>query len=94
MIANVLPVSPRVALSHPVAAHGVLVLCGGLIARLAANAPSLPTGLAPLQRLTKTMADASLLEPGHRARITGRGELADLTETVNVMLSRLEPSGQ
>ncbi|MET8505083.1 sensor histidine kinase [Streptomyces sp. NPDC004787] len=90
VIATALLIGPWVTVSNPVAAHEVLVLCGGLIAMLAANALLFHRGLAPLKRLTKAMTDANLLEPGQRARVTGHGELAELTETFNVMLSRLE----
>ncbi|MEV0493512.1 HAMP domain-containing sensor histidine kinase [Streptomyces atratus] len=90
MLATGLLVGPWVTVSSPVLMHEALVLGGGLIAMLVANALLFRIGLAPLKRLTKAMADANLLEPGQRTRVTGGGELAELTETFNVMLSRLE----
>ncbi|MFB6777464.1 MULTISPECIES: HAMP domain-containing sensor histidine kinase [unclassified Streptomyces] len=90
VIATGLLIGPWVTVSSPVLAHEALVLCGGLIAMLVANGLLFRIGLAPLKRLTKAMADANLLEPGQRARVTGRGELAELTESFNVMLGRLE----
>lgn len=83
-------ISPWVTVSSPVLVHEALVLCGGLILMLVVNGLLFRIGLAPLKRLTRAMADANLLDPGHRARVTGHGELAELTETFNVMLSRLE----
>ncbi|MFI8323829.1 histidine kinase [Streptomyces sp. NPDC085529] len=83
-------IGPWVTVSNPVLIHEALVLGGGLIAMLFVNALLFRVGLAPLKRLTNAMADANLLEPGQRARVTGHGELAQLTETFNVMLSRLE----
>ncbi|WP_340377632.1 sensor histidine kinase [Streptomyces sp. SS7] len=89
-IATVLLIGPWVTVSSPVRLHEALVIGGGLIAMLAVNALLFRIGLAPLKRLTKAMADANLLEPGQRAQVTGHGEIAQLTETFNVMLSRLE----
>ncbi|MEU3281920.1 HAMP domain-containing sensor histidine kinase [Streptomyces antibioticus] len=89
-IATALLIGPWVTVSSPVLMHEALVIGGGLITMLAVNALLFRIGLAPLKRLTKAMADANLLEPGQRAQVTGHGELAQLTETFNVMLSRLE----
>ncbi|MEV6163760.1 histidine kinase [Streptomyces sp. NPDC052052] len=89
-IATALLIGPWVTVSSPVHLGEALVLGGGLLALLAANALLFRIELAPLKRLTRAMADADLLEPGRRTRVTGHGELAELTETFNVMLSRLE----
>ncbi|MFI1354122.1 histidine kinase [Streptomyces sp. NPDC020898] len=89
-IAAALLIGPWVTVSSPVLLREALVIGGGLTAMLAANALLFRVGLAPLERLTKAMADANLLEPGLRARVTGHGELAQLTDTFNVMLGRLE----
>lgn len=90
VFATGLLMGPWVTVSSPVLPREALVLCGGLVTLLAANALLFRAGLAPLRRLTKAMADANLSQPGQRARVTGHGELAELTETFNVMLERLE----
>lgn len=90
MIAAGLLIGPWVTVSNPVLAHEAIVLGGGLVVMLVLNALLFRIGLAPLGRLTRAMTDANLLEPGQRARVTGHGELAELTETFNVMLGRLE----
>ncbi|MET7550251.1 histidine kinase [Streptomyces sp. NPDC005479] len=89
-IATGLLIGPWVTVSSPVLMHEALVIGSGLIAMLVVNALLFRVGLDPLKRLTKAMADANLLEPGHRTRVTGSGELAQLTETFNVMLGRLQ----
>ncbi|GGS81089.1 MULTISPECIES: sensor histidine kinase [Streptomyces] len=79
-----------VTVSTPVLFAEALVLLAGLAAMLITNAVLLRIGLAPLQRLTRAMATADLLRPGHRTAVTGTGEIAELTRTFNAMLDRLE----
>ncbi|MFI5937383.1 sensor histidine kinase [Actinoplanes sp. NPDC051494] len=67
-----------------------LVLGSGLIAMLVANAALLRFGLAPLARVTRTMATVDLLRPGTRLQVTGRAGIAELISTFNAMLDRLE----
>ncbi|MFF2779578.1 HAMP domain-containing sensor histidine kinase [Streptomyces sp. NPDC058052] len=79
-----------VTVSTPVLLGEALVLIVGLVAMLVANAALLRIGLAPLQRLSRAMATADLLQPGHRTEVTGTGEVAELTKAYNAMLGRLE----
>ncbi|MFE3640774.1 sensor histidine kinase [Streptomyces sp. NPDC059169] len=79
-----------VTVSTPVLPGQAVVLLAGLAAMLVANAVLLRIGLAPLGRLSRAMATADLLRPGHRLAVAGHGEVADLTATFNAMLDRLE----
>ncbi|GAA2525002.1 histidine kinase [Pilimelia columellifera] len=67
-----------------------LILGGGLVAMLVANALLLRVGLAPLQRLTRAMGTIDLLKPGPRPTVAGHAGIADLIATFNAMLDRLE----
>ncbi|MEU8617361.1 histidine kinase [Streptomyces sp. NPDC048623] len=89
-VATALLIGPWVTVSSPVLLGEALVIGCGVIAMLAINAVLFRAGLTPLKRLGDAMADANPLQPGQRTRVTGRGELAKLTETFNVMLDRLE----
>jgi two-component system sensor histidine kinase UhpB len=62
----------------------------GLAVMLVANAALLRVGLAPLSRLTRTMATVDLLRPGRRLAVTGNSGIASLVRTFNTMLERLE----
>ncbi|MFF9148289.1 HAMP domain-containing sensor histidine kinase [Streptomyces sp. NPDC014861] len=90
LVVAVLLLLGPVTVSTPVLLGEALVLIAGLMAMLTANAALLRFGLAPLQRLSRAMATADLLQPGHRTEVTGTGEIAELTTTFNAMLSRLE----
>ncbi|MFE6131818.1 histidine kinase [Streptomyces sp. NPDC056437] len=90
LVAAVLLLLGPVTVSTPVLLGEALVLIAGLGAMLIANAVLLRIGLDPLQRLTRAMATADLLQPGHRTTVTGTGEIAELTKTFNAMLARLE----
>ncbi|WP_455362542.1 HAMP domain-containing sensor histidine kinase [Streptomyces sp. SYSU K21746] len=79
-----------VTVSTPVLLTEAAVLTGGLAAMLVANAVLLRIGHAPLQRLTRAMTTADLLRPGSRPTAGGHGEIAELIETFNTMLDRLE----
>ncbi|NUU19971.1 MAG: HAMP domain-containing sensor histidine kinase [Streptomycetaceae bacterium] len=79
-----------VTVSTPVRLTEALVVGGGLIAMLAANAAILRASLAPLRRLARAMATADPLRPGTRAQVTGPPEIADLITAFNTMLDRLE----
>ena len=85
----VLLVSPVTVSAQPVLAES-LVLGAGLAAMLVANAVLLRIGLAPLDRLTRTMSTVDLLRPGTRLKVTGRAGIAALISTFNAMLDRLE----
>jgi two-component system sensor histidine kinase UhpB len=79
-----------VTVSAPVLLTEALVLTAGLAIMLVANAVLLRVGLAPLDRLTRLMAQIDLLRPGQRPIVTGHGGIADLIRTFNEMLDRLE----
>ncbi|MFE4668993.1 sensor histidine kinase [Streptomyces sp. NPDC056716] len=79
-----------VTVSTPVLLGEALVIGAGLAVLLAANALVLRVGLAPLERLGRSMATADLLRPGARAVVAGPAETAGLITTYNTMLDRLE----
>ncbi|MGW1835249.1 HAMP domain-containing sensor histidine kinase [Streptomyces sp. NPDC002067] len=79
-----------VTVSVPVGLTEAVVLVGGLVVMLVANAALLRIGLAPLDRLTQRMVTVDLLRPGHRLPVDGRGPVAVLLRTFNEMLDRLE----
>ncbi|WP_405740032.1 HAMP domain-containing sensor histidine kinase [Streptomyces sp. NBC_01525] len=79
-----------VTVSVPVVLTEAVVLVGGLVVMLVANAALLRIGLAPLDRLTQRMVTVDLLRPGHRLPVDGRGGVAVLLRTFNEMLDRLE----
>jgi two-component system sensor histidine kinase UhpB len=76
--------------STPVLLTEAMILSGVLVVMLVANAGLLRLGLAPLDRLTRTMNTVDLLRPGHRLAATGRSGIADLIRSFNTMLDRLE----
>ncbi|MEU5312538.1 HAMP domain-containing sensor histidine kinase [Streptomyces sp. NPDC021562] len=79
-----------VTVSVPVVLTEAVVLVGGLVVMLVANAALLRIGLTPLDRLTRLMGTVDLLRPGQRLPEGGRGEMAELIRTFNAMLERLE----
>ncbi|MGW4115513.1 HAMP domain-containing sensor histidine kinase [Actinosynnema sp. NPDC004786] len=79
-----------VTVSTPVLFTEAVILSGGLVVMLVANAVLLRLGLAPLERLTRAMTTTDLLRPGPRPAPTGHGEISGLIRTFNAMLDRLE----
>ncbi|MFU8875425.1 HAMP domain-containing sensor histidine kinase [Micromonospora sp. SL4-19] len=79
-----------VTVSTPVLLTEALILTCGLSAMLVANGLLLRIGLAPLDRLSRTMGTIDLLRPGHRLAVTGHDGIAELIRTFNTMLDRLE----
>ncbi|MFI1207111.1 HAMP domain-containing sensor histidine kinase [Streptomyces sp. NPDC020802] len=79
-----------VTVSVPVLLTEAVILVGGLVVMLVANAALLRIGLAPLDRLTRLMTTVDLLRPGQRLPEHGHGETAELIRTFNAMLGRLE----
>ncbi|CAM5719219.1 MULTISPECIES: HAMP domain-containing sensor histidine kinase [Streptomyces] len=79
-----------VTVSVPVLLTEAVILVGGLVVMLVANAALLRFGLAPLDRLTKLMTTVDLLRPGQRLPASGGGEVAEVIRTFNAMLERLE----
>ena len=88
--AGVLLLLGPVTISTPVLFTEALILAGGMVSMLAADAVLLRLGLAPLQRVTRAMRTIDLLRPGPRPKVAGQGEIADLITTFNTMLDRLE----
>lgn len=79
-----------VTVSVPVLLTEAVVLVGGLVVMLVANAVLLHVGLAPLERVTRRMATVDLLRPGQRVSVAGHGGVPDLVRAFNDMLGRLE----
>ncbi|GAB2756726.1 HAMP domain-containing sensor histidine kinase [Streptomyces bullii] len=79
-----------VTVSVPVLLTEAIILVGGLVVMLVANAALLRLGLAPLDRLTKLMTTVDLLRPGQRLPASGGREVAEVIRTFNAMLDRLE----
>lgn len=80
-----------VTVSVPVVLTEAVILVGGLVVMLVANAALLRWGLAPLDRVTRLMTTVDLLRPGQRLPADkGGGEVAELIRTFNAMLDRLE----
>jgi two-component system sensor histidine kinase UhpB len=80
-----------VTVSVPVVLTEAVILVGGLVVMLVANAALLRWGLAPLGRVTRLMTTVDLLRPGQRLPADGGGgEVAELIRTFNAMLDRLE----
>ncbi|MER6242069.1 HAMP domain-containing sensor histidine kinase [Streptomyces griseorubiginosus] len=79
-----------VTVSVPVLLTEAVILVGGLVVMLVANAALLRIGLAPLDRLTRLMSTVDLLRPGQRLPEGGHGQTAELIRTFNAMLERLE----
>ncbi|MDQ8705615.1 HAMP domain-containing sensor histidine kinase [Streptomyces sp. LHD-70] len=79
-----------VTVSVPVLLTEAVILVGGLVVMLVANAALLRWGLTPLDQLTRLMTKVDLLRPGQRLPVDGRGEVAEVIRTFNAMLQRLE----
>jgi two-component system, NarL family, sensor histidine kinase UhpB len=67
-----------------------IVLGVGLTAILVTNALLLRNVLRPLDRLRQMMSTIDLRHPGRRLPVAGRGVVAELMESFNAMLARLE----
>ncbi|MFS8198305.1 HAMP domain-containing sensor histidine kinase [Streptomyces sp. CWNU-52B] len=89
-IATALLLWAPVTVSVPVVLTEAVILVGGLVVMLVANAALLRIGLAPLDRLTRLMTTVDLLRPGQRLPEQGHGETAELIRTFNAMVERLE----
>ncbi|WP_329477884.1 hypothetical protein OG555_37320 [Kribbella sp. NBC_01484] len=70
-----------------------LVLLGGLVVMLIANAVLLHVGLAPLDRLSRRTATVDLLRPGQRLPVAGQVGVSQLITAFNDVLARLEAEG-
>ncbi|HIV58143.1 MAG TPA: HAMP domain-containing sensor histidine kinase [Candidatus Stackebrandtia faecavium] len=76
--------------STPALLTEAVIVFGGIVAMLGANAFLIRIGLAPLRRLTAAMTTADLLRPGQRTNVTGQAGVADVIRSFNTMLDRLE----
>ena len=85
----VLALSPA-TVSSPVLLTEIPVLTVGLALIIAVNALLLRASLAPLDALTTLMNRVDLLHTGDRLPDSGNGDLANLIETFNAMLDRIE----
>jgi two-component system sensor histidine kinase UhpB len=88
-IAALLLFSP-VAIHAPVRLVEALVIVGGLLVTLLANALLLRQALAPLERLAQRMERVDLLRPGQRLKIYRHDEISRVVAAFNRMLDRLE----
>ncbi|CAL9644228.1 HAMP domain-containing sensor histidine kinase [Streptomyces sp. enrichment culture] len=90
VVAALLLLSPWVTVSSPLHFVEAVVVAVGVLVMLLANALVLRYALAPLNRLSRTMAQADLLAPGLRAEAAGPREMVQLVGTFNAMLDRLQ----
>jgi two-component system sensor histidine kinase UhpB len=89
VIAVLLLLSP-VEIDAPIKATQALIVLGGLVITVAANAVLLRRAIAPLERLARRMDSVDLLRPGQRVPV-GRGdEVGRVIAAFNRMLDRLE----
>ncbi|GIF75603.1 sensor histidine kinase [Asanoa siamensis] len=89
-VATALLLFTPATVSTPAKTAEVAVVFVGLAATLVTNAILLRVGLAPLSRLTRTMAAVDLLRPGRRLAETDSSGIATLVRAFNTMLERLE----
>jgi two-component system sensor histidine kinase UhpB len=89
VIAVLLLLSP-VEIDAPIKATQALIVLGGLVITVAANAVLLRRAIAPLERLARRMDSVDLLRPRQRVPV-GRGdEVGRVIAAFNRMLDRLE----
>ena len=88
--ATALLIFTPVTVSTPARPGEAAVVFSGLAVLLVVNAALLRVGLAPLSRLTRTMAAVDLLRPGRRLAESGNAGIGTLVRTFNTMLERLE----
>ena len=79
-----------VTVSVPPHATELVVLAAGLLVVLAINLALLRRAFLPLDHLAETMRRHDPLSPGRRVRVGGGPVVADLAQTFNEMLDRLE----
>lgn len=76
--------------SSPVAMEEALILAGGVLAMIVANAILLRNSFRGLEGLVERMRTLDVLQPRHRLRVLGGRETQTLIGTFNAMLERLE----
>jgi len=92
-IAALLLLSP-VEIDAPIKPTQALIVLGGLVITLAANALLLHRSIAPLERLARRMDAVDLLRPGQRLPVDRGDEVGSVVAAFNRMLDRLESERQ
>jgi two-component system, NarL family, sensor histidine kinase UhpB len=93
-IATLLLALTPVTIHASIAVVEVVDLAVALVVMLAANLLLLRHTLGPIDRLVERMRTVDLLRPGQRFAAKGGVEVAELTQTFNEMLDRLEAERQ
>jgi two-component system, NarL family, sensor histidine kinase UhpB len=88
-IAVLLLFSP-VEIDAPVKPTQALIIIGGLVVTVLANALLLRRAVAPLERLAQRMETVDLLRPGQRLSVSRTDEIGRVLAAFNRMLDRLE----
>lgn len=89
VLAALLLFSP-VEIDAPIKPIQALLVLGGLVVTLAANALLIRRALAPLERLAQRMETVDLLRPGQRLQVLRHDEISRVVIAFNRMLDRLE----
>jgi two-component system sensor histidine kinase UhpB len=92
-IALLLLFSP-VEIDAPIKTTQALIVAGGLVITVIANALLLRPVVAPLERLARRMETVDLLRPGPRLSVSRSDEIGRLLAAFNRMLDRLERERQ
>ena len=92
-IALLLLFSP-VEIDAPIKRTQALIVLGGLVMTVIANALLLRPVVAPLERLAARMETVDLLRPGQRLPVNRRDEIGRVLAAFNRMLDRLERERQ
>ena len=92
-IALLLLFSP-VEIDAPIKTTQALIVAGGLVITVIANALLLRPVVAPLERLARRMETVDLLRPGPRLPVSRSDEIGRLLAAFNRMLDRLERERQ
>jgi two-component system, NarL family, sensor histidine kinase UhpB len=92
-IAALLLFSP-VEIDAPIKPTQALIIVGGLVITLLANAVLLRRVIAPLERLAQRMETVDLLRPGQRLPVGRSDEIGRVLAAFNGMLDRLERERQ
>jgi two-component system sensor histidine kinase UhpB len=89
VLAALLLFSP-VEIDAPIKPVQAVIVVGGLVLTLAANAYLLRHALTPLERLAQRMETVDLLRPGQRLQVLRNDEISRVVVAFNRMLDRLE----
>ena len=92
-VALLLLLSP-VEIDAPITPVQALIIVGGLVITLIANALLLRRVVAPLERLAQRMESVDLLRPGQRLPVNRSDEIGRVLGAFNHMLDRLERERQ